>query len=149
MLSTGLTLTGWATTLLLGARALRRGAPLIRVCSLVAVGTVLCFITFGKVFSPQFLIWIAPLLPLMFWEGAPSCRLTWILGGCLGAISVTGIYFPAWHYALVAGDVAIWTLVILRNGLCLAALIGLWKCLAQLGRALSRLPKCPIASTLE
>lgn len=149
ILSTGLTLAGLATTVLLSLRALRQGAPPVRACSLAAVGSVLCFITFGKVFSPQFLIWFTPLLPMMFWEGDPPRRLIWVMGGCLGAISVTGIYFPAWHYALVAGDTAIWLMVILRNGLCLAALIGLWKHLFRPEHAPSRPQECPIASAQE
>jgi hypothetical protein len=126
ILSTALTGMGLFATLGLGYRALAR-MNATQVCALVGLGSVLCFVTFGKVFSPQYLLWIAPILPLLLWSGSPTRGLVLILGSCLGAVAVTGIYFPSWHYAMVRMDGSIWSLVILRNGLCLSALISVWK----------------------
>src|SRR4029077_2721356 len=62
---------------------------------LTAAGAALAvFIAFGKVFSPQCLIWLIPLVPLV------RSRLAALLFGV--ALVTTQFYFPA-HYADLPG----------------------------------------------
>jgi uncharacterized membrane protein len=87
----------------------RRGGGL----ALPALASLLAVVALGKVLSPQYLIWLAPLLLL-----APA-RVA-VCGAA--AIAATWAYYPD-HYAdLVAGDDTAVAVVALRNLLLLAAL---------------------------
>jgi hypothetical protein len=58
---------------------------------------VCAFIVFGKVLSPQYLIWLVPLIPLV--RGRRGVAATGLL---VGALVLTQVWFPAryWRYAL-------------------------------------------------
>ena len=80
-----------------------------------AAASVLAFVTLGKVLSPQFLIWLVPLVPLV--RGRRGLAATALLAGALGA---TLWYFPL-HYHEVVDQHLAW-LVLVRDLVLLAAL---------------------------
>jgi hypothetical protein len=76
---------------------------------------VVAFVAFGKVLSPQYLIWTVPLVPLVtrkVW--APAMVLT------VAAASLTGLYFPL-HYRGIR-LVTDWVWVLLARDIALVAL---------------------------
>jgi uncharacterized membrane protein len=87
---------------------------LVRACA----AAVCAFVVFGKVLSPQFLIWLVPLVPLV------RGRRGLLAGGVLAAALVlTQLWFPYryWELALEFDAAASW-LVLLRD-VALVALI--------------------------
>ena len=87
---------------------------LLRACA----AAVCAFVVFGKVLSPQFLIWLIPLVPLV------RGRRGLLAGGVLAAALVlTQLWFPYryWELALEFDAAASW-LVLLRD-LALVALV--------------------------
>jgi Glycosyltransferase family 87 len=100
------------------ARADERGLLLASAAALLA------FLAFGKVFSPQFALWLVPVAALA------AAGREWLLAGCAaGAIVLTQAEFPSRYFDLVARDPGVIALVAVRNGLVLAALSV---CLARL-----------------
>jgi len=92
--------------------------------------TVAAFIAFGKVLSPQFLIWLIPLVPLV--RGRRGVAASAVL---LVALVLTQLWFPYryWRLALQQDAIASW-LVLVRD----LALVGLVLVLAMPRRALAR-----------
>jgi uncharacterized membrane protein len=89
-------------------------------------GSLVVFVAFGKVLSPQFLIWLVPVVPLVLGRA-------WLAAGAfLGAALVTTqLWFPTRYWDVVALEPAGW-LVLVRNLL----LLGLAAVLvAAIGRA--------------
>ncbi len=83
-----------------------------------AAATVVAFIALGKVLSPQFLIWLIPLVPLVRrW----SVALLYV-----GALVLTQAWFPKhyWSYALHFSEAVTW-LVLLRDAVLVALLVAL------------------------
>ena len=110
--------TALFAVLLLGVVALcaaaaavgRRGPPSERALVLGSLATMVAFAALGKVLSPQFLIWVAPLAAL-----ALSWRMWALAAACASAIALTLVEFPA-HYADVVAREPAWLwLVGLRN----------------------------------
>ena len=99
---------------LLAARSGRTPRELV-VATLA--GTV-AFAVFGKVLSPQFVIWALPLGALAFaWR-------SYALAAAIAASAVlTQIEFPAHYFDVVAREPAALTLVVVRNAALLAALV--------------------------
>lgn len=100
--------------------------PGTRALALAALGQIAALATFGKVLSPQFLVWIAPLLAL-----ALAWRM-WPLAGCLGIATVLTLAgFPGLYVDLIARDSLATALLIARDELLLAAvaltLLALWR----------------------
>jgi hypothetical protein len=83
-----------------------------------SAATICAFIAFGKVLSPQFLIWLLPLVPLA--RGRRGLAATGVLGL---ALVLTQLWFPYryWELALEFDPTASW-LVFLRD-LTLVALV--------------------------
>jgi hypothetical protein len=82
-----------------------------------AAAAVCAFIAFGKVLSPQYLIWLVPLVPLV--RGRRGAAAVGLLGA---ALVLTQVWFPSryWRYALefrLAG-------VVLARDLVLVALLA-------------------------
>jgi uncharacterized membrane protein len=124
--SQNLTGQGWLSALLVASAAVvlvalwisfARG-PMTRDRLLrYSAATVCAFIAFGKVLSPQFLIWLVPLVPLV--RGRRGLAATGLLAS---ALVLTQVWFPRryWAYALqghLAG-------VVLARDLVLVALVG-------------------------
>jgi hypothetical protein len=80
-----------------------------------SAAAVVAFVAFGKVLSPQYVIWIIPLVPLVarrVW--APAMTLT------VAAAGLTGLYFPL-HYSGIR-LVTDWVWVLLARDVALVAL---------------------------
>ena len=95
-----------------------------------AAAAVCAFVAFGKVLSPQYLIWLVPLVPLV--RGRRGLAATGLLAG---ALVLTQVWFPTryWAYALeghLAG-------VVLARDLVLVALVALLGLPARPGLSLA------------
>jgi hypothetical protein len=86
-----------------------------------AAAAVLAFVALGKVLSPQFLIWLVPLLPLV--RGRRGLLASALLGA---ALLLTQLWFPFryWDFALGFDETISW-LVLARDLVLVAALIVL------------------------
>jgi hypothetical protein len=97
------------------ALAARRPEP--RHMVLCGFAALLAFVTLGKVFSPQYVIWLAPFSALAWVWGTRAVAL---LAGA--AIVLTHVEFPSRYFDLInARHDVIW-IVGVRNALLLAAL---------------------------
>jgi uncharacterized membrane protein len=96
------------------ARRVRTNAELVAACA----AAVVAFIALGKVLSPQFLIWLIPLVPLV------RSRVAWALFAL--ALVWTQGWFPQhyWPYALNFAQPQSW-LVLMRDLLLVALLVVL------------------------
>ncbi len=86
-----------------------------------SAAAVVAFVALGKVLSPQFLIWLVPLVPLV--RGRRGLAASGLL---LVAMILTQIWFPFryWSYALGFDSTASW-LVLVRDLVLLALLFTL------------------------
>jgi Glycosyltransferase family 87 len=89
-------------------------ASFVAACAATVAG----FVAFGKVLSPQFLIWLIPLVPLV--AGRIGIAASVLLGA---ALVTTQLWFPFRYWDVVALERAAW-LVLVRD-LLLVALFGL------------------------
>jgi hypothetical protein len=89
---------------------------LVRGCTTA----VLAFVLLGKVFSPQFLIWLIPLAPLL--GGTFALAGSAIVGA---AAVLTRLYFPSHWSDLIRFEATPTALLVVRNALllCLLALL--------------------------
>jgi hypothetical protein len=97
--------------------ALGRGgrASFVAACA----ATVAAFVALGKVLSPQFLVWLIPLVPLV------AGRIGLAASGVLGAALVTTqLWFPFRYWDVVALEATVW-LVLVRDLLLVALFIVL------------------------
>lgn len=103
----------------------------LATASAAAVAT---FIAFGKVFSPQFMIWLIPLVPLVRNRLAPMLLAA--------ALVLTQLWFPAHYWALTTLALRESWLLLARDLVVLALAIVLARGLLQhevLGKARTRL----------
>jgi hypothetical protein len=115
------TLLGLAAIVVVAlAAGARHPTPDTRHLVLCAFATVLAFVAFGKVLSPQFVIWLVPFAALAWaWR-------EWAAAGAVtAAIVLTQFEFPSRYWQLVAGDTGPVVLVGIRNLLLLVALTSL------------------------
>jgi uncharacterized membrane protein len=104
--------------LLAGAMTLgRRGPPGTRELVLAAFAAIAAFAVFGKVLSPQFLIWVAPLTAL-----AASWRMYPLAATLAAAQVLTLAEYPAIYRHLVRNEHAAMLVVGLRNAVLCAAI---------------------------
>jgi hypothetical protein len=90
-----------------------------RALTLAALGAITAFATFGKVLSPQYLVWVLPLGAL-----ALAWRL-WLLAAAVGvATLLTLVEFPTRYFDLVDGDAFPVAVVAVRD-LVLVAVVAL------------------------
>jgi len=101
---------------------------LVRACA----AAVCAFIAFGKVLSPQFLIWLLPLVPLV--RGRRGLLAG---GGLAAALVLTQLWFPFryWELALEFDAAASW--LVFGRDLTLVALLVVLTVGARAGRARS------------
>ncbi len=93
-----------------------RGLPDRERLLTASVAAVVAFVAFGKVLSPQFLIWLIPLVPLV--AGTAGIAACWLLAA---ALVTTQLWFPHRYWDVVALQPAGW-LVLVRDLLLLALL---------------------------
>ena len=107
----------------------RRGPPFHDRLLTAAAAAVVGFIAFGRVFSPQYLVWLVALVPLI--AGRTGLVASGLL---LSALVLTQLWFPSRYVDLVAlGDVT-W-LVLARNAVLVALFALLMRALLRSGRA--------------
>ncbi len=112
------------------------------------LAVLLTFVVFGKVLSPQFLIWLLPVAALL----APRRPL--LAGIFIGIVALTQVEFPSLFRALVALRPEAISVVALRNtgivALWVLVLVDLWRLprVADAGRRSRRWRRqgCRIAS---
>jgi len=124
--STGLLAVAIAGVWVLFARGRDTAGRLFVACAAV----VAAFVALGKVLSPQFLIWLLPLVPLA--AGTAGLLAAALF---LATLVLTQTWFPSRYWDLVALGPEVW-LVVARN----LALLGL---LVVLLRALTRRAAAP------
>jgi hypothetical protein len=109
-----------AGVLIVRARRVLRSTPAL--LPVAAMTVLLAAIAPGKVLSPQYLVWLVPLVVLVALDDV-------LLGAvAFGSLVMTGIEFPALFLPLSKLDPQAIAVVAVRNALLLAALaIGLWR----------------------
>jgi hypothetical protein len=102
---------------------------------LACAAALTAFVALGKVLSPQFLIWLVPLVPLV--AGRRGVVASALLAA---AIVLTQLWFPFryWDLALEFDLAASW-LVLVRDLVLIGLLVALWPG-AGGGAAARRLP---------
>ena len=103
----------------------------VRACALAVVA----YIALGKVISPQYLIWLIPLVPLVWGR-----RGLWASGLFAAACVLTQTWFPYryWVFALHFDEVASWTVLV--RDLVLVALLAVlaWPARLKVARLATR-----------
>ena len=122
-----------ATLALLAWLATLRADPRhLLVCCAAAV---VAFVALGKVFSPQYVAWLAPLAALAWaWRQRSAAVLL------AAAVVLTRFEFPSRYFALVEGDGGVRRLVAVRDLLVVAALIALAAAAARSARRAAAAP---------
>jgi hypothetical protein len=112
-------------------RATLRATP--RLVPLAVLALILAFMTFGKVLSPQYFIWILPAIALVL----PERRVLALT--LMAALVLTQIEFPAKYWAFIALDSGAVLVVVARDAvLVLAFVVSLWHLWRLPARAPSR-----------
>jgi hypothetical protein len=107
--------------------------PDARHMVLCGFAALLAFVTLGKVFSPQYVIWLAPFAALAWVWGRRAVALL-----TTAAIVLTHVEFPSRYFDLINVQTDVVVIVAVRNGLLLAALAVL---LTALTRARAQAPR--------
>lgn len=111
---------------LLAIIALAARRPDVRHLVLCGFAALLAFVALGKVFSPQYVIWLAPFAALAWvWRQRAVALLT------LGAIVLTHVEFPSRYFDLINEQADVIRIVAARNALLLGALMLLAASLAR------------------
>lgn len=110
-----------AVVVLLAARR-----PSVRHVVLCGFAALLAFVTLGKVFSPQYVIWLAPFAALAWVWGQRA-----VAALVTAAIVLTHIEFPSRYFDLINVKTDVVLIVAARNALLLAALVVLVASLAR------------------
>lgn len=109
-----------STALQLGAIVLSawwfwRGSRSAVATTTAVAAAVASFVAFGKVLSPQYVVWLVPLVPLV-------ARPVWAKAmlALAAAMILTNVYFP-WHYGGIT-HVTSWVWILLLRNVALTAL---------------------------
>ena len=99
---------------------------------IAGAASVVAFVAFGKVLSPQFLIWLLPLVPAVAGtSGLAACTVL------LVSLVTTQLWFPFHYWDVVALEPVGW-LVLVRDLLLVALYVILLIALSRRGRAAAR-----------
>ena len=123
--------------------ARRRGHDAAQLMLIGALALVTAFVVFNKVGSPQYMLWIAPVVAAGIVHGWHRWRMPAYL--LLVIAGLTTLVFPVVYLPLVAGDPVSLVLLTLRNGL-LVVLLG-WAVVALV--QLVRTPGTPSLTTTD
>jgi hypothetical protein len=99
---------------------------------IASAASVAAFVAFGKVLSPQFLIWLLPLVPAV--AGASGLAASAVL---LASLVTTQLWFPFRYWDVVALEPVGW-LVLVRDLLLVALYVILLIALSRRGHAAAR-----------
>jgi uncharacterized membrane protein len=100
--------------------------PSTRHMVMCGFAALLAFVTLGKVFSPQYVIWLAPFAALAWvWRLRAVALLT------TAAIVLTHVEFPSRYFDLINVEHDVVVIVAARNALLLATLVVLTASLAR------------------
>jgi hypothetical protein len=123
--------------------ALARRAGDVRHLVLTGFAALLAFVTLGKVFSPQYVIWLAPFAALAWvWRQRAVALLT------AAAIVLTHVEFPSRYFDLINERSDAILIVAARNAVLLVALVVLVARLARAGPlTAARARRSPAVST--
>ncbi|HTN23680.1 MAG TPA: glycosyltransferase 87 family protein [Solirubrobacteraceae bacterium] len=91
--------------------------PDVRHLVLTGFAALLAFVALGKVFSPQYVIWLAPFAALAWVWGRRAVALL-----CAAAIVLTHVEFPSRYFDLINEKTGVILVVAARNALLLVAL---------------------------
>jgi len=118
--------------LLLGLRAVRRGASAVHLLTPLSLAFVTALIVTNKVGSPQFVSWLAPPVVLglvLARRGGPSASLP--AGLAVGIAALTQVVYPWGYQALLGLEPWMLVLITVRNAaevlLLVVALVQLWR----------------------
>lgn len=101
--------------------------PEPRALALTGLAAIAAFACLGKVLSPQFMVWLLPLMALSWAWGMRA------LAGCIAAaVAATRLWFPGRYFELVAREEWPLAAVALRNLLLAAVLVLLARELLRL-----------------
>lgn len=100
-----------------------------RLVPLAVLALILAFMTFGKVLSPQYFIWVLPVIALVAVERRALGALAIVV------VLLTQIEFPAQYWPFIEMDRSAVALVVLRNLTLLAAFVVALVGLARLPAA--------------
>jgi uncharacterized membrane protein len=96
-----------------------RGRPTLDRLVVGFAAALTAWVVFGRVFSPQYLIWLLPPLAIVAGRRWPLVQL-----GLALAVVMTGIYYPRFYTPFLDGREVQWIAVVLGRNLVLAALAG-------------------------
>ncbi|MGY4858628.1 glycosyltransferase 87 family protein [Cryobacterium sp. AP23] len=117
--------------------ALRRSRDQAQLMLLGALALVTVFVVFNKVGSPQYMLWIAPVVTVGIAHDWAHWRVAAYLTVGIGLL--TTLVFPVFYLPLVHGDPGAVLLLTLRNGLLVVLLgwsvAGLWRMARRGARA--------------
>ncbi|CAN5180912.1 hypothetical protein BH20ACT16_BH20ACT16_00050 [soil metagenome] len=108
--------------------------PDARHMVLCGFAALLAFVTLGKVFSPQYVIWLAPFATLAWVWGRRAVALL-----TAAAIVLTHVEFPSRYFDLINVETDVVVIVAVRNALLLTALAVLVVALARRDDGAARL----------
>lgn len=112
--------------------AFARGPRGSRDLLLAFAAAVVAFVAFGKVLSPQYMVWVAAAVPLALGRVRPFA-----LGATLAAMLLTLYIYNKGYFDMLRGGRVSWMLLA-RNGILVALFCSLLLELALRGRAFAR-----------
>ena len=106
------------------SRAARAAAPLARALPMLTVVLLLAFVLTNKVFSPQYFLWLGPLVAALAGTRRLPAPVAWLF---LAAAVLTQVIFPLNYQGLL--DRSPWMVAVLNaRNLLLAVLLGWLAC---------------------